>query len=161
MVEAVAKKNSVQLAGKLDKDTLDGTLVLSAGGTKTVSEDSVAGFSVDIGSTGYHPGDVTIEQTDSNSYTAYRKTPKGNEPVSYPEHRNGERLEHWARKLSDSQLDAAIQIYYDRWAFGSGEAIDKIYFDSLDAERTRRRNYIEAVPVLLPSNDPDTGIGQA
>lgn len=157
MVEEVAKKNSAQHAGKLDN------LVLTAGGVDTivsVSGDSVTG-TLDIAPTGYHPGDVTVEQTDNNSYTAYRKTPKGNEPVSYPEHRNGERLEHWARKLSDSQLDAAIQIYYDRWAFGSGEAIDKIYFDSLDAERTRRRNYIEAVPVLLPRNDPDTGIGQA
>lgn len=119
-------------------------------------------ITLDIGTTGYHPGDVNVEEVNDNSYVAYRSTPKGKEPLSYPEHRNGERLEEWTKKLNDSQLDAAIQIYYDRWAFGSGEAIDKIYLDSLDVERSRRRSIKEApVPVILPNtNDPDTGIGR-
>ena len=110
---------------------------------------------------GYHPGDVDIEETN-NDYIAYRKTSKGNELVSYPEHRNGERLDQWAKKLSDIQLEAAIQIYYDRWAFGSGEAIDKIYFDSLDVERTRRRCSKDiGSPTILPRrNDSDTGFGE-
>lgn len=110
---------------------------------------------------GYHPGDVDVEET-GDDYIAYRKTPKGKEPFSYPEHRNGEHLDQWVKKLSDSQLEAAIQIYYDRWAFGSGEAIEKIYFDSLDSERSRRRCIKEvATPTILPNtNDSDTGFGR-
>ena len=110
---------------------------------------------------GYHPGDVDVEET-GDDYIAYRKTTKGKEPFSYPEHRNGEHLDQWVKKLSDSQLEAAIQIYYDRWAFGSGEAIEKIYFDSLDSERSRRRCIKEvATPTILPNtNDPDTGFGR-
>ena len=152
----MAKKDTTQHAGKLDN------LVLTVGGPDTIvseSGDSVTG-TFDIGPPGYHPGDVSIE-INNNKYVAYNNTPEGNKPLSYPEHRNGERLEHWANKLSDSQLEAVIQIYYDRWAFGSGEAIDKIYFDFLDVERTRRRdtkNY--GTPTILPNvGDSDTGIG--
>ena len=44
----------------------------------------------------------------------------------------------WFLNLNDTELEAAIQIYYDRWNFQSGDACDKEAFEALVSERKRR-----------------------
>lgn len=44
----------------------------------------------------------------------------------------------WLRKLTDDELEAARQIYYDRWNFQSGNELHKSYYEAADMENKKR-----------------------
>ena len=44
----------------------------------------------------------------------------------------------WLRKLTDDELEAARQIYYDRWNFQSGNALHKSFYEASDLEKKKR-----------------------
>ena len=44
----------------------------------------------------------------------------------------------WLRKLTDDELEAARQIYYDRWNFQSGNELHKSYYEAADMEKKKR-----------------------
>ena len=48
-------------------------------------------------------------------------------------------LHDWTLNLGDTELEAAIQIWYDRWNFQSGEQCDKVALETLEQERRRRK----------------------
>ncbi len=50
-----------------------------------------------------------------------------------------EDLDEWSLGLDDTQLEAALQIYFDRWTFQSGEQCDRDALDALHRERARRQ----------------------
>jgi len=47
-------------------------------------------------------------------------------------------LPHWAGSLHDDELEVAMQVFYDRWNFGSGNKRDHIVYSTLYAERQDR-----------------------
>ena len=44
----------------------------------------------------------------------------------------------WLRKLTDDELEAARQIYYDRWNCQSGNELHKSYYEAADRENKKR-----------------------
>ncbi len=86
----------------------------------------------------YAPSDVVVDELDYDGcYLSYRR--EDNEPIHVPFPEEDETLNEWAMNLDDDQLDAGLQIYYDRWNFKSGGEADKCRFDSLVTERKRRK----------------------
>lgn len=47
-------------------------------------------------------------------------------------------LPHWARSLHDDELEVSMQVFYDRWNFGSGNKRDHIVYSVLYDERQDR-----------------------
>ena len=45
----------------------------------------------------------------------------------------------WAMSLTPDELDAGLQIFFDRWNFGKGHDIERRIYDTLTDERTRRK----------------------
>lgn len=45
----------------------------------------------------------------------------------------------WMLDMDDTELEAALQIYSDRWTFQSGKDRDKYTLESLEKERERRK----------------------
>lgn len=45
----------------------------------------------------------------------------------------------WMLDMDDTELEAALQIYSDRWTFQSGKDRDKDTLESLEVERERRK----------------------
>lgn len=50
----------------------------------------------------------------------------------------GEDYGRWASELLDYEIEAAIQMYYDRWNFESGNKFYKDVVDCLSKEKERR-----------------------
>ena len=48
-------------------------------------------------------------------------------------------LHDWTLNLGDTELEAAIQIWYDKWNFQSGQECDKVALEALEQERKRRK----------------------
>ena len=55
----------------------------------------------------------------------------------------GEFLE-WMNKLSNDELEAAHQIYYDIWNFKSGDSDDKARFELIEGEQKRRKVKVQS-----------------
>jgi len=51
-----------------------------------------------------------------------------------------EDVHDWMLNMDDTELEAALQIYSDRWTFQSGKDHDKITLEALEIERDRRKN---------------------
>lgn len=51
-----------------------------------------------------------------------------------------EDIHDWMLNMDDTELEAALQIYSDRWTFQSGKAHDKATLEALEVERDRRKN---------------------
>lgn len=45
----------------------------------------------------------------------------------------------WMLNMDDTELEAALQIYSDRWTFQSGKDRDKVTLEALEVERERRK----------------------
>jgi hypothetical protein len=48
-------------------------------------------------------------------------------------------LHDWMLNMDDTELEAALQIYTDRWTFQSGDEYDKLALEALEVERERRK----------------------
>lgn len=90
----------------------------------------------------------TIKVIEKNGiYTVYRVTIKRNsegilfESVSelrIPLPDPNTSLPRWACSLHDDELEVAMQVFYDRWNFGSGNKRDHIVYSALYTERQDR-----------------------
>ena len=61
----------------------------------------------------------------------------------------------WSSLLSEDELEAAIQIFFDKWNFGRGEDTEGRLFQHLCDERELRRSDKEPLPTLTVSpNNP-------
>jgi len=49
-------------------------------------------------------------------------------------------LREWTEKLTDSQLNVAAQIFYDKWNFSSGDGRNKLILEALTNEREVRED---------------------
>ena len=60
--------------------------------------------------------------------------------IPIPNSKNLFSLKEWTEKLTDSQLDVAAQIFYDKWNFSSGDGRNKLILESLTDERETRED---------------------
>ena len=62
---------------------------------------------------------------------------------------------NWARTLTEDELDVGLQIFFDRWSFGTGSEGDRAVYACLCGERERRRMEDEH-PMVVVSTKPIT-----
>jgi hypothetical protein len=97
----------------------------------------------------YKPRRITVTVVGDGFYIAHEADGASlyvPAPVSSD---NITQLHRWAMDLDDTQLEAAVQMYWDRWMFQSGDECDKLSYKALDVERKRR---------LLPHSTWSPGI---
>lgn len=96
---------------------------------------------------------MTIEVLEHKGiYTAYRRTVKRgsdgklfesvkriNFPFPPPEK---DKWSHWAVSLSADELDAGLQIFFDKWNFGNGQSKEREVYQILYNENHRRRSAV-------------------
>lgn len=88
----------------------------------------------------YSPKDIEIEEMDNGWYMVFYIDNDGDRKslhVPSPEEFNDPIS--WVRTLDDSELEASIQIFYDRWNFEEGDNQDKTLLDDLYKERELRK----------------------
>ena len=83
----------------------------------------------------YEPRRINVTVVGDGFYLAREE---GGEPLYVPSPAQDEDIHEWTMGLGDTELEAACQIYWDRWTFQSGEECDRIAFDALILERKRR-----------------------
>lgn len=54
------------------------------------------------------------------------------------QHYSDENIKDWFTLLTDEQIEAGIQIYYDRWNFNTGSDHDKKMYGGFEEEKLRR-----------------------
>jgi hypothetical protein len=87
----------------------------------------------------YNPGDVFIELVNENSYIAYKRQGKDQKAFHVPAPWGN--IYKWANALDDSQLEAAIQMFYDKWNFKADSSdVDRTCLDVALDERKRRQS---------------------
>jgi hypothetical protein len=99
----------------------------------------------------YNPGNVSVESFDGY-YMCYKEDILGNrEPIYVPSpwNKNYQNIYDWLIDLDDSQLEAAAQIFFDRWNFSNGiqkdkMILDKGVMDSIEEERKRRKSTLSS-----------------
>lgn len=97
-------------------------------------------LNVDLKSRRYDPGTVMVERLGKSWYMAYKLDKQNKKaPIHVPSCYSARGAEDWAKHLDDSQLEAAVQMYFDRWTFDTGNAWDRECFDVLQEERLRRQ----------------------
>ena len=90
--------------------------------------------------TTYNPGEITVEVVGDKGCYVARKTAEGSsEPVYVPSPANEDNLLEWVMNLDDSQLEAARQMYWDKWNFHSDAESVRTIMETLDAEKSRRQ----------------------
>lgn len=83
----------------------------------------------------YEPERIDVTVIGDGFYIARRE---GGEAVYVPPLSDFIDVHDWILNLNDTELEAAIQIYYDRWNFQSGDTCDREAFEALATERKRR-----------------------
>ncbi len=90
--------------------------------------------------TTYNPGEITVEVVgDKGCYVARKTSDGSSEPVYVPSPANEDNLHEWVMNLDDSQLEAARQMYWDKWNFQSDAESVRTIMETLDVEKTRRQ----------------------
>ena len=90
--------------------------------------------------TTYNPGEITVEVVGDKGCYVARKTSEGlSEPVYVPSPASEDNLLEWVMNLDDSQLEAARQMYWDKWNFHSGTKSVQMIMEVLDEEKIRRQ----------------------
>ena len=90
--------------------------------------------------TTYNPGEITVEVVgDKGCYVARKAAEGSSEPVYVPSPANEDNLLEWVMNLDDSQLEAARQMYWDKWNFHSDADSVRTIMETLDAEKSRRQ----------------------
>lgn len=90
--------------------------------------------------TTYNPGEITVEVVGDKGCYVARKTAEGSsEPVYVPSPASEDNLLEWVMNLDDSQLEAARQMYWDKWNFQSDAESVRAIMEVLDAEKSRRQ----------------------
>jgi len=69
---------------------------------------------------------VPAQVTEEMNFTVY----EGNDIMDFVD---------WLRNITDDELEAARQIYYDRWNFQSGNELHKSYYEAADMEKKKRK----------------------
>lgn len=82
----------------------------------------------------YDPGQVRVSVLGDGAYFCTTN----NEPLHVPSPEDFKDLHAWTMDLTDPELEAALQIYYDRWMFQSGADCDRLAFEAIEHERDRR-----------------------
>jgi len=93
---------------------------------------------------------ITVEPDEEGSYKVKRTVTRFvpaqvTEEMNFSVYEGKDIMEFvdWLRKLSDDELEAARQIYYDRWNFQSGNELHKSYYEASDLEKKKR---VKATP---------------
>ena len=92
-------------------------------------------------------------------YTAHRLVVRRNDagklyeslkriPLAYPPP-DEDKWPNWAQSLSEDELDIGLQIFFDRWNFGTGSDGDGRVYSCLYDERERRREENEHPMVVV------------
>ena len=84
----------------------------------------------------YEPRRISVTVVGDGFYLAREAD---GEPIYVPSPASDQDLHEWTLSLEDTELEAAVQIYYDRWTFQSGEKCDKDALEALEHERNRRQ----------------------
>jgi len=88
----------------------------------------------------YNPKDIEIEEMDNGWYMVfYKDGDGGRKSLHVPSPEEFDDPVSWVRTLDDSELEASIQIFYDRWNFGEGDNQNKTLLDDLYKERELRK----------------------
>jgi len=88
----------------------------------------------------YNPKDIEIEEMDNGWYMVFYIDDEGDrKSLHVPSPEEFDDPISWVRTLDDSELEASIQIFYDRWNFEEGDNIDKTLLDGLYKERELRK----------------------
>ena len=69
----------------------------------------------------------------------YQIREEDGEPVVIPMLKQHDDYHDWVLNMNDTELEAALQVYWDMWNFQSGDSEDRSALDALEAERTRRQ----------------------
>ena len=85
----------------------------------------------------YDPREVTVQVMGNGFYIAREKD---GEPIFVPSPATFDDIHDWILNLDDTELEAALQMYYDRWTFQSGQKDDRMALEALEAERARRKD---------------------
>lgn len=73
-------------------------------------------------------------------------------PLSYPPPDESQ-WPNWAQALSEDQLEVGLQIFFDRWNFGTGSDGDHRVYTCLCGERERRQME-EEHPMVVVNTKP-------
>ena len=87
----------------------------------------------------YDPGTVEVDFTAADMYICTTTLHGNTFRVMVPPPEEYGTYEEWGRNLEDYEVEAGIQIFYDRWNFGQGEDRDKEAYETLVAEREHRK----------------------
>ena len=83
----------------------------------------------------YKPRSINVSVLGDGCYLALEKD---GDPIVVPSPSCFKNFHEWSLNLDDTELEAALQIYWDQWNFQSGEEYDKMAFEALEIERNRR-----------------------
>jgi hypothetical protein len=90
--------------------------------------------------TTYNPGEVIVDVVGGKGCYVARKNAEGSsEPIYVPSPAGEDSLHEWVMNLDDSQLEAARQMYWDKWNFQSDDESVRTIMETLDVERSRRQ----------------------
>lgn len=84
----------------------------------------------------YEPRPITVTVVGDGFYIAREET---GEILYVPSPSEYEDLYEWTMCLGDTELEAALQMFYDLWTFQTGEDRDRRALDALYLERARRK----------------------
>lgn len=88
----------------------------------------------------YEPKDIEIEEMENGWYMVFYIDDEGfRKSLHVPNPEEFANPFSWMLELDDTKLEAAIQIYYDKWNFEEGKKRDKSILDTLVEERDRRK----------------------
>jgi len=117
---------------------------------------------------------MTIKVLEHNGiYTAYRRVVKRTDDgqlyeslkrIDFPSPPTKEsQWGHWAMALLSDELDAGLQIYFDKWNFGNGSDGERMIYDILYNERATRDETKDAKIKIAggPMNVRGAGAGAA
>lgn len=84
----------------------------------------------------YNPRAIHVIVLGEGCYQVYEDN---GEPVLIPFLPQHDDYHDWVLNMNDTELEAAIQVYWDMWNFQSGDDEDQSALTALEAERTRRK----------------------
>ena len=84
----------------------------------------------------YNPQSIRVNVLSDGCYLILGDD---NEPVIIPRINEHNDYYDWVLNMNDTELEAALQVYWDMWNFQSGDTEDKDALNVLEKERTRRK----------------------
>jgi len=86
--------------------------------------------------------EVQVEEDGHGNYTAHEMIDGKKVPIELPEPpKCPEDVTAWSNALSDEQLRAILEVYFDKWCFETGSEYDSAVFEAIDKVFKARQYY--------------------